>query len=56
LYGGNSVKKKYALVVWPVVWKSKSQGSLDVLNSEFMNQCLLAKWLVRYLDAIVVGL
>jgi hypothetical protein len=40
--------KKYHLVSWNVVCKSKSQGGLGVLDLKIMNTVLLAKWMVRF--------
>jgi hypothetical protein len=31
-YGGNSVRKKYVLVAWNIVCKSKMQGGLGVID------------------------
>jgi hypothetical protein len=55
-YGGNSVRKKYALVAWNIVCKSKMQVGLGVLDLTVMNQSLLAKWLFRFQDSQVQGL
>jgi hypothetical protein len=41
--GDNSTRKKYHLVSWDVVCKSKSQGGLGVLDLKIMNTALLAK-------------
>ena len=49
-YGGDSVRKKYYLVAWPAVCRSKSQGGLGVTDLDRMNQALLAKWWVRFQD------
>jgi hypothetical protein len=49
-------RKKYALVAWPTICKSKSQGGLYILDLELIDQNLLAKWLVRCLDPKVEGL
>lgn len=52
-YEGSSVKKKMLLVVWRIIYKSKSQGGLGVLDLKDMNTVLLAKWLVRFHDPLV---
>jgi hypothetical protein len=52
-YGGNSVRKKYSLVAWHIVCKSKSQGGLGLLDLKMMNTTLLAKWIVRFQDPTV---
>ena len=43
-YGGDSVRKKYCLVSWEAVCKSKNQGGLGILDLSRLNQSLLAKW------------
>ena len=52
-YGGSSVKKKYALVSWTVVCRSKEQGGLGVLDLNLINKALLTKWWIRFLDTTV---
>jgi hypothetical protein len=49
------MEKKYHLVSWNVVCKSKSQGGLRVLDLKIMNTVLLAKWMVRFQDPKVQG-
>lgn len=45
---GDSVQKKYYLVSWNTVCKSKSQEVLGVLDLDKMNKALLGKWWVRF--------
>jgi hypothetical protein len=45
-FGGNIVRKKYAWVAWNIVYKSKHQGSLGVLDLVIVNSSILTKWLV----------
>ena len=54
--GGSSVKKKYALVSWKVVCKSKDQGGLGLLDPDLMNIALRAKWWIRFNDPNVQGI
>ncbi|XP_078149679.1 uncharacterized protein LOC144544998 [Carex rostrata] len=54
-FGGTTVRKKYCLVSWDTVCKSKSQGGLGILDLKRLNQALLAKWWVRFQDPHVVG-
>lgn len=42
-YGGNTVRKKHALINWSRVCRSKKLGSLGVLDLQMMNKALLAK-------------
>jgi hypothetical protein len=51
----NTVRKKYSLVAWHIVCKSKSQRGLNLLDLEIMNIALLAKWTVRFQDPTVSG-
>jgi hypothetical protein len=44
----NIVMKKYSLVAWHILCKSKSQWGLGLLDLEMMNIVLLAKWTVRF--------
>ena len=43
------------MVAWKEVCKSKDQGGLGVLDLKLMNQSLLAKWWIRFLDNSVHG-
>ena len=54
-FGGTSVRKKYALISWTRVCRSKKLGGLGVHDLQRMSKALLAKWLVRFLDDSVVG-
>jgi hypothetical protein len=45
LWQGGHQSKKFHLVDWTSVCSPKTQGSLVVLNLEFMNDFLLTKWL-----------
>ena len=54
-HGGNSTRKKYHLVEWRVVCKSKNQGGLGILDLKLMNKALLAKWWIRFSDNTVQG-
>ena len=54
--GGSSVKKKYALVSWKIVCKSKDQGGLGLLHLDLMNIALRAKWWIRFKDPNVQGI
>jgi hypothetical protein len=38
-----------------IVCKSKENGDLGILDLELMNKALLAKWLVKFNDHIVVS-
>lgn len=55
-YGGHAVKKKYYLVSWETVCKSKSQGGLGIIDLKRLNQALLAKWWIRFQDPSISGL
>ena len=54
-HGGNSTRRKYSLVSWRIVCKSKDQGGLGVLDLKLRNKALLAKWWYRFLDNSVSG-
>jgi hypothetical protein len=54
-HGGNSTRKKYPLVSWDVVCRSKDQGGLGIIDLKLMNKSLLAKWWIRFLDPSVQG-
>jgi hypothetical protein len=54
-YGENSIKKKYHLVAWNCVCKSKKIRGLGLLDLDIMNTTLLAKWLVRFKDTNILG-
>lgn len=55
-YGSDSVRKKYCLVSWDAVCKSKNQWRLGVMNLSRLNQSLSAKWWVRFQDHKITGL
>jgi len=38
-------KKKYMLVRWLVLCKTKEQGGLGIQKLDVQNKCLLSKWL-----------
>lgn len=54
-FGGSTVRKRYSLISWTRVCRSKDLGGLGVLDLKVMNDALLAKWLMRFLDDNVVG-
>jgi hypothetical protein len=41
---GGSTKRKYHLVKWEVVCRSKKKGGLGIMDIRKMNICLLCKW------------
>jgi hypothetical protein len=47
--------KKYCLVAWKIVYRSKKQGDLDLLDLEMMNTAHLTKWQIRFQDSKVTG-
>jgi hypothetical protein len=49
IWQGDSEKKKYKLVKWSVVCRSKDQGGLGIYNLEVKNTALLGKWLLKFL-------
>ena len=55
-YGGHTVKKKYYLVSWDTVCKSKNQGGLGIIDLKRLNQALLAKWWIRFQDPNISGM
>ena len=55
-HGGNSTRKKYSLVTWNAVCKSKDQGGLGILDLKIMNNALLAKWWIRFHDNSITGI
>ena len=44
LWSGNALKKKYHLVRWETICKSKKKGGLGIKNIRKMNVSLLCKW------------
>jgi len=44
LWQGNGSKKKYHLIKWEVICKSKYKGGLGIKNIRKMNISLLTKW------------
>ena len=54
-FGGNTVRKRYALISWNRVCRSKQFGGLGILDLHVMNKALLAKWLMRFLDDKLTG-
>jgi hypothetical protein len=44
-FGGNTIRKKIALVSWKIVCKSKQRGGL----------AFLVKWLIRIKDPMITG-
>jgi len=47
------VLKKYCLISWKVVCRSKKQGDLSLIDINLINTSLLAKWFVRFYDVSV---
>jgi hypothetical protein len=43
-------KKKYRLVKWSILNKSKCVGGLGILDLDVQNICLLSKWLYKLLN------
>jgi hypothetical protein len=50
VWGQFRQEKKYYLVSWLTICKSKSQGGLGLIDLKRLNQSLLAKWWVRFQD------
>jgi hypothetical protein len=46
---GDSEKKKYRLIKWTVVCRSKDVGGLGVHDLEIKNSALLGKWIFKLL-------
>jgi hypothetical protein len=44
-FRGNTIKKKYYLVVWKQVCNSMAQGGFEISNIKNMNKTLLCKWI-----------
>lgn len=47
MWQGKEAKKKYHLVNWATVCKSKKEGGLGLTSIKLMSQALLGKWLWR---------
>jgi hypothetical protein len=47
---GSTKKYKYKLARWVILCRPKDQGGLEILDLQFQNKCLLAKWLVNLLN------
>lgn len=43
-------KKKYRLTKWSILSMPKSVGGLGIINLETQNNCLLSKWLFKFLN------
>jgi len=50
LWFGNKERKGYYLVNWETVQLPKLSGGLGVRNLRIHNECLLMKWLWRYVE------
>jgi hypothetical protein len=46
----DSQKRKYRLAKWSMVCQPKDQGGLEIQNLEIQNQCLLIKWLFKFIN------
>jgi hypothetical protein len=53
-YDEHSVKKRYHFISWKIVCASKKNRGLELLDLEIMNKALLAKWLIKFNDNIIV--
>jgi hypothetical protein len=43
-FGGSKVRKRtYSLIAWKIIYQSKEQGGLGVMNLKTMNKSLLCK-------------
>ncbi|WVZ92700.1 hypothetical protein U9M48_038746 [Paspalum notatum var. saurae] len=45
--GYDNHKKKYKLIIWPILCQPKEQGGLGVQNLDIQNKCLRSKWLFK---------
>jgi hypothetical protein len=46
-YWDASVKKKYHILKWEVLTKTKEFCGLAFIDIKLMNQCLVSKWIVK---------
>jgi hypothetical protein len=46
-YWDAGVKRKYHMVKWEVMAKSREFGGLRFTDTRLMNQCLLLRWIVK---------
>lgn len=48
LWGSNTIDKKYVLVAWDKVCRTKEEGGLGIRQLRLTNDALLCKWSWRF--------